>query len=556
MDKELKKVLILYAILVIIKLLLSLFIASPSIFGDEYGYAKLGWSIYHNQEYSVHNILVNTPMPLYPMVLSLTYVFHNMNIVYFFMKLLNILILSFTAIPIYFLARKFLEKKDSIIITSILMITPIMFNTNFYLMAENLFYPLFVLYIYFLYESFTKENKKNSIISGVFLGLLFLTRIISGFIVPTFFITYLFFRKKSMIKNVIIHYISSLIIILPWFIRNGINYGFTIKGLLGQYSTVITDVTSSGTILLPFINWFIIYFAYLILSTGVIFPIYYALSYKIEDQNYKLLLFISSIIILFLIICGANESASLRIFYDTPFKLFTRRPIGRYLDPAILLILLNGFIAYKKLDISKKLFLKISLIFSAILLIGTQLIIAPLLPFNNQSLTLFGGMNYALHSLYGIGQETFSWTIFIFFAIMFLIFGLLYNIEYFKKRATLFTTIFLILSTIFAFSATAKVSYDWNNSEQMQLSRYIGHNYNGKIMFDIDDCNERISKDDYLVLCEKSKKNSIIGFWINSDITIDNIENAGNYDYILSTKKLDNKIIKDIKGKLFFYESR
>ena len=83
-----------------------------------------------------------------------------------------------------------------------------------------------------------------------------------------------------MIKNVIIHYISSLIIILPWFIRNGINYGFTIKGLLGQYSTVITDVTSSGTILLPFINWFIIYFAYLILSTGVIFPIYYALSYK------------------------------------------------------------------------------------------------------------------------------------------------------------------------------------------------------------------------------------------------------------------------------------
>lgn len=90
----------------------------------------------------------------------------------------------------------------------------------------------------------------------------------------------------------------------------------------------------------------------------------------------------------------------------------------------------------------------------------------------------------------------------------------------------------------------------------MQLSRYIGHNYNGKIMFDIDDCNERISKDDYLVLCEKSKKNSIIGFWINSDITIDNIENAGNYDYILSTKKLDNKIIKDIKGKLFFYESR
>ena len=80
-----------------------------------------------------------------------------------------------------------------------------------------------------------------------------------------------------------------------------------------------------------------------------------------------------------------------------------------------------------------------------------------------------------------------------------------------KKRATLFTTIFLILSTIFAFS-NSKVSYDWNNSEQMQLSRYIGHNYNGKIMFDIDDCNERISKDDYLVLCEKSKKNSIIGF--------------------------------------------
>ena len=151
MDRELKKVLILYLILVIIKILFSLLITGPSVFGDEYGYEKLGWSLYNNQEYSIHNIQVNAPMPLYPIILSLTYIFQNAGLIYFFMKLLNILILSFTAIPLYYLARKFLEKRDSLIITSIIMITPIMFNTNFYLMAENLFYPLFILYIYFFY---------------------------------------------------------------------------------------------------------------------------------------------------------------------------------------------------------------------------------------------------------------------------------------------------------------------------------------------------------------------------------------------------------------------
>ena len=554
MDRELKKVLILYLILVIIKILFSLLITGPSVFGDEYGYEKLGWSLYNNQEYSIHNIQVNAPMPLYPIILSLTYIFQNAGLIYFFMKLLNILILSFTAIPLYYLARKFLDQKNSLIITVIIMITPIMFNTNFYLMAENLFYPLFILYIYFFYESFTKNSSKNSMISGILLGLLFLTRIVSGFIVPVFFITYIFYRKKLKFKNLITHYLISLMIVIPWFVRNGLNYGFTIKGLFGQYSPVITEIASSGSIFLPFINWFVLYLAYLILSTGVIFSIYYALSYKIEDQNYKLLLFISSISILFLIICAANESASLRIFYDTPFKLFTRRPIGRYLDPAILLILLNGFIAYTKLNISKKLFLKISIIFSIILLIGTQLIIAPLLPFNNQSLSLFGVASYSFHSLIGIAQETFSWIIFILFAIIFLILGLVYNIDFFKKRAVMFTIIFLITSTILAFSATAKVSYDWNNSEQMKLGKYIGENYSGKILIDIDNCGEKISKDDYLILCDMPRKNTIIGFWTNSDITIDKIENIKNYDYLITTKKLDYKIIKDIKGKLFFYK--
>ena len=86
------------------KIILSLFVTGPSVFSDEYVYSKLGWSIFNQGEYSIHGIGASSPVPLYPILLSISYIFGNAGLIYFFMKLLNILVLSATIFPIYFLA--------------------------------------------------------------------------------------------------------------------------------------------------------------------------------------------------------------------------------------------------------------------------------------------------------------------------------------------------------------------------------------------------------------------------------------------------------------------
>lgn len=556
MEKELKKIIILYMIFVLVKMILSLFITGSSVFSDEYVYSKLGWSIFNQAEYSIHGIGVSSPVPLYPILLSISYIFSNVSLIYFFMKILNILILSATIFPIYFLSRKFLNYKNTLILCLLAMLTPMLFNTNFYLMSENLYYPLFMTFVYFSYEALSRNCRKRSIISGVLLGLLFLTRAISGFIIPTFFVTYIFLRKKINFSRAIMHYTAALITVIPWFIRNGLKYGFTPKGLLGQYSMLGAKVTTTlNELIVPFINWFVLYFGYLILTTGVFFGIYFLLSLYIKEKEYKVLFSLFSAIIFFTLIGATNESASLRILYESPFKFFTRRPIGRYADPASLLMLIGGFISYIKLGFLKSKFFKFSMFTSLILAISSQLNIAPLLPFNNQSLALFGTLKYFIHYILSLSIENFYWIIFILFLIIFATIPLLFNIKLFARRCVTITIIFFIASSSLAFAINVKTSNDWSNSEQLIFSKSVGENIIGKrILFDQDNCGERVTKNDFMTICQKNKIDSVIGFWMNDKIEIGDVEQANKYDYVLTSKKMNYKIINNIKEMLYLYE--
>src|SRR3989344_1431915 len=556
MQKEFKKIIILYIAFVLVKIILSLFVTGPSVFSDEYVYSKLGWSIFNQGEYSIHGIGASSPVPLYPILLSISYIFGNAGLIYFFMKLLNILVLSATIFPIYFLARKFLDYKKTLILCLLTMLTPMLFNTNFYLMSENLYYPLFMTFVYFSHEAISKNSEKKNIISGALLGLLFLTRAISGFIIPTFFLTYIFLRKKMNFSRVIMHYAAALIIVIPWFIRNGLKYRFTPKGLLGNYSALGSKISVTlNELMPPFINWFVLYIGYIILTTGMFFGIYFLLSIYIKEKEYKILFSLFSAIIFFTLIGATNESASLRVLYESPFKFFTRRPLGRYVDPASLLMLIGGFISYTKLGFLKSKFFKRSILTSLILAISSQLNIAPLLPFNNQSLALFGTLKYLIYTALSLGIEKFYWTIFILFLIIFALMPILFNIKPFAKKCIAITLLFFIISSSLAFAINVKTSHDWGNSEQLKFSKIIGKNIQGKkILFDKDNCGDRVTREDFTTICQKNKIDSIIGFWMNNEIEVGDVRQASDYDYVLTTKKMDYKIINNIKGTLYLYK--
>src|SRR3989338_10228302 len=196
------------------------------------------------------------------------------------------------------------------------------------------------------------------------------------------------------------------------------------------------------------------------------------------------------------------------MLYESPFKFFTRRPIGRYVDPAILLLLLGGFISFKKLGFDKKKYLKLSIIFAAILAMSAQLTIAELFPFNNQSLTLFGTINYVLHILIKIDPTRFYMPIFLIFLALFAITPLIFNLKIFNKRVIPLTLLFLIISSTLALAVTIKASNDWDNSEQLKLSRFVGEKITNKnILFDEDNCKFRVLKEDYMAICQFDKKN-------------------------------------------------
>src|SRR3989344_1861888 len=101
-------------------------------------------------------------------------------------------------------------------------------------MAENLFYPLFMFSIYFLYKSFKEKTIKYDILTGIFAGLAYLTRPVAIILFLTIIISTLIiiFYKKDFIqiKKKLIMELFTFSIITPWLIRNYIH--FCIAGLL------------------------------------------------------------------------------------------------------------------------------------------------------------------------------------------------------------------------------------------------------------------------------------------------------------------------------------
>ena len=146
-----KKIVLLYLLFVIVKITLSYFIPSISAFSDEYYYAKLARSFFFEQGFSIHGIKVMFYQPLYPIIISLSYIFKDMELVYFAMKAINAIVSTLVIIPSYLLAKEFLDDKKSILAAMLISLAPPMFSFSPYIMAENLFYPLFMFSFYFIY---------------------------------------------------------------------------------------------------------------------------------------------------------------------------------------------------------------------------------------------------------------------------------------------------------------------------------------------------------------------------------------------------------------------
>ncbi len=73
-----------------------------------------------------------------------------------------------------------------------------------------------------------------------------------------------------------------------------------------------------------------------------------------------------------------------------------------------------------------------------------------------------------------------------------------------------------------------------------------------KILFDERDCTTKIEKTKPSI-CEPSKSATIIGFWLNDDITIGPPNNLENFDFLISRHEMPLKLIKASNDNIYIY---
>lgn len=556
MKKITKKLLIILFIIIIFKIILSSFVLSPSAFSDEYTYSKMARSFFYNQNFNIHDTPTRQYLPFYPIILSISYLFQDMQIIYFFMKVLNSILSSLILIPAFLLTREFLSEKKALITALLISFYPANFSFSPLIMAENLYYPLFLLTVYFIYKTFTENHYKWSILTGISLGLTILTKINGIIFIPVIGILYLYKIKKRefKLKKAFLLGTSLVIVMLLWIIRNTILFGFSITSILGGYSAYLEETTFSFP---SFLLWIVIYTGIIIISTGFI---YFLLNLVYSKKNEKLmyLRLITLLSAIFVVIIAANSGSHSAQFYTTLIKWLTWRPVTRTIDVIAPLIIINGLINLNNIDI-KKITLPLFTLISSILLITSQIVFFKLFPFNNMSLVLLGITSSIVQNIF-----TNQMLITIIFTILFISILLFIYYLYKKdkinfKNLALITILFFLISGITNYGLIGyNANKYWYENNQMQISMWFNKYDQGKSTVLIDDRDEsRILKIDQKGLYERNQLNNTvtkIGFFMNNKILIGNVNNLDGIDYIISKHKLNLEIIKNINN-IYIYKA-
>jgi hypothetical protein len=241
------------------------------------------------------------------------------------------------------------------------------------------------------------------------------------------------------------------------------------------------------------------------------------------------------------------------------------RPVGRYIDlvlPLVIILGLFSFNYYRKLD---NIYTYLT---GSVLALSSFLVVFPLFPINNLSVTFFGLLKFIFDfvmtgKFYFAGN--FSVISIIFFSIFF--FFLVVLIRVFTKRLNFkmlikILLIYFMMVNLLNFGVTYwNVERFWEKNEQVQLGVWLDDYDTGDsvVLFDGDDCSAKLSKQNNEGICLLKKNKRIItlaGLLMNKDIIIGSVyDDLSNVDYIISKKELGLKKIKEINN-IKVYESK
>jgi len=293
------------------KLLLSTFVPFPVFSPDSLRYALQARDFFQFHELISENLKYHYP-PLYPVILSISYLPQNTETI---MNFINILFSSSIIYPSYLLARYVLRKEDALVVSCISLFGTTSFFYSFTTMAENLFYPLFTLSVYLIIKSINeKESKLCQVLCGVVISLTILTKILGIILLLSLSIFILgkiiSSKKITPLKENFYTFIPFCTLLIPWFLYYGAKFsdgrGITSYFILRH---IINAFNGFESIFLV-VKLSIIHFNIITLSSGVIFSLYALAALlrcvraKVEEKTKNFTYFLWIGIVLTSVVCG------------------------------------------------------------------------------------------------------------------------------------------------------------------------------------------------------------------------------------------------------------
>lgn len=417
--------------------------------------------------------------------------------------------------------------------------------------------------------------------TGLFIGLCILTKYSSFSALPAILIifsTCYFFRyyesQKPDLKWLILsikHWtiltIISVAVVIPWLLRNYISFNLSISGVVGYESffqmadEAIIQITSiAGTssvgetlsqsgvqynIFTDLLIQIIIHHGFILLASGIIFLIMslklFYKSFKTKDIDTFTFGAITFITIEFFIIMTAFHNLSCTIIW---------RLNGRYIEAALPLLIIFGFIAYERIKLPKK-FTKTLLILSVPIFFiaptiwesyGNRMSVSYLVLIKQKYISMIPIIGDFLSKNIALVEILFFSSIIIIFVILFK--------KHSKKALILFSILMILAATICPTLIIVKTRNQSSMTNEYEIGSWINtHTKNSDeiLIFDKE--------------MDKEMKTGLVGMkirerlasWSNSKIGLEEItENSiiqNNFSYIVSFRNFSSDTLYKIYNK-------
>jgi hypothetical protein len=155
--------------------IIAFFRTTPVLFPDEYIYAALGRSLSHSGTFSIRGASAHFPAILQPLMTSPLWLLPHVSESYRAIQILNVIVMSSSAIPVYLLGNHLLKIRSSYSLTAAafsVLIPEVVYSG--WILSEPFAYPLFLWAVWAAVRSFEKQGLKGQLL---FLSIAFLATI-------------------------------------------------------------------------------------------------------------------------------------------------------------------------------------------------------------------------------------------------------------------------------------------------------------------------------------------------------------------------------------------